>query len=738
MTRKRVGWLFDLYPVREGMALWLIDRDTEERVMLRHPWAAAFYVSGPSGTAARAVSALGIPARVSPVERTEFYTNAPMQVAQVSLSPLLFPGAVRAFTDALINGRMGLGGCEVFTCDIPPAQLYLYETGLFPLALCTVEHDEAGRVLAVSALDSPKDIRYALPPLRTMSLTLEGDPVNPSHSRYGRRTERIEVGVDGIAYALEPEGMAGALRRLILLHDPDVIRTRWGDGVLVPALEEVSLSSRTAIPFSRDPEGRGPSLSRKARSYFIYGQIVFKAAIHIFRGRWHLDEENSFFLGEAGDEGLFELARLVRVPVQQLARASIGTAISSAQLEVAHRLGYLIPWRKHRPEGFKSALDLISTDKGGLTYLPPVGFFENVAELDFSSMYPTIMARFNISPETVGCACCPENRVPEIGYTLCTRRRGLVPMALEPLLAKRAAYKSLAKETPDPAEKAVFSRRQSAMKWIMVACFGYLGYRNARFGRIEAHESVTAMSRELLLQAKEMAEARGFRMLHAIVDSLWLHRPGATKEEYEALTEEISRAVNMPIGLEGIYKWINFVPSKMDPRVGVHNRFYGAFTHGEVKVRGLELRRHDTPRLVVEAQRQMIDILAQAGDGKGFLERVPEVREVLESCLRRIREGKVRPLDLAIRRRLSRAPSEYRTANLMALVSHQLLAQGVRLEPGEMVEYIISDDRSPVKEERARAVSLLDGDFSYDIEKYCELLLEAYRSLHIDRACTPR
>src|SRR5207245_2470896 len=79
------------------------------------------------------------------------------------------------------------------------------------------------------------------------------------------------------------------------------------------------------------------------------------------------------------------------------------------------------------PEAFKTASQLIVTDKGGLTYQPLVGLYEQVGELDFSSMYPTMMARFNISPETIGCACCPDSRVPEINYTVCRRRRGLVP-----------------------------------------------------------------------------------------------------------------------------------------------------------------------------------------------------------------------------------------------------------------------------------------------------------------------
>ena len=60
------------------------------------------------------------------------------------------------------------------------------------------------------------------------------------------------------------------------------------------------------------------------------------------------------------------------------------------------------------------------------------------------------------------------------------------------------------------------------MKWLLVTCFGYTGYRNARFGRIEAHEAICAWARELLLQTIELAQQSGWEVLHAIVDSVWI------------------------------------------------------------------------------------------------------------------------------------------------------------------------------------------------------------------------
>src|SRR5262249_28684250 len=147
---------------------------------------------------------------------------------------------------------------------------------------------------------------------------------------------------------------------------------------------------------------------------------------------------------------------------------------------------------------------------------------------------------------------------------------------------------------------------------MLVTCFGYMGYKNARMGRIEAHEAVTAWGRETLLRAKEIAEDAGFEMLHALTDSLWIKKAGAREEEIKQLCETITRETGIEMSLEGIYRWIVFVPSKIKSTRPVAARFYGVFTDGNVKIRGLACRRHDTPQFIKDAQDEVLGLLAQA------------------------------------------------------------------------------------------------------------------------------
>jgi DNA polymerase elongation subunit (family B) len=429
------------------------------------------------------------------------------------------------------------------------------------------------------------------------------------------------------------------------------------------------------------------------------------------------------------------------------------------QLDRAFQEGILIPWRKGEPERFKTAWDLLVADKGGLVFKPKLGVFEDVAEIDFASMYPTIMAIHNISPETVFCRCCENHKVPEAGYTLCEKREGIVPKTLRPVLIRRAWLKRKAKEPltpPSPLggegkgegetnrraghsacleggkdKRVIYDQKQTALKWMLVTCFGYLGYRNARFGRIEAHEAVTAFGREKLLQAKELCEEEGFELLHAITDSLWIRKKNLREEEVLELCRKISQATGVTMSLEGIYRWMTFLPSKGNPESPVANRYFGLFKSGKIKARGLAFRRSDTPPLVQEAQLRMLEILAEAKNKDDYQSKVPKILELLLEYSLKLKEGQVKAEALTIGKRISQEPNAYKVDSLTALAAQQLEDFGIPIHPGEKVRYMIKDALSKDKDERVRAFPLVSPDDTYDVKKYLELLLKATEELLI-------
>jgi DNA polymerase-2 len=381
-------------------------------------------------------------------------------------------------------------------------------------------------------------------------------------------------------------------------------------------------------------------------------------------------------------------------------------------------------------------------------------------------MYPTMMAIHNISPETVLCGCCENHKVPEVGYTICEKREGIVPKTLRPILARRAWLKRMAKESdcgmrnadcglpltpPSPLggegtgegedgeeerrdrekKREIYNRKQTALKWMLVTCFGYLGYRNARFGRIEAHEAVTAFGRESLLQAKEICEEEGFELLHAITDSLWIRKKGFKEEEVLGLCRKISEATGMTMSLEGIYRWMAFLPSKGNPESPVANRYFGLFQNGKIKARGLAFRRSDTPPLIQEAQLRMLEVLAEAKNLADYQTKIPKILDLLLEYSLVLKNGQAKSKDLAIGKRISQEPNAYKVDSLTALAAQELEDVGIEIHPGEKIRYLIKDAQSKDKSGRVRAFPLVGPDDTYDVKKYLELLVKATEEILI-------
>ena len=762
------GWLFDLYPLESSMILWIKGEDGSLR-RFEDPFRPRFYARGNQDDLFSLFHSLekeGRTAGYQWTQKREFWSGDEVEVMEIELGN---PEHYAQISKILPRWEERV---TFYNCDIPTAQAYLYEKRLFPTGSCIVEA-EGSRVFEIhpDPLESVWMDDGDLPDLRVMELrTLNQSCISMARGRYG---SGLILECEGYRWEMEHVD-PGEIEKFIKQFDPDVILSDDGDACLLPLLFSLERKLKISIPWDREPYRVERGANVRGHSYFSYGRIYYKAPGHLFLGRWHIDRRNSFIYGESGMEGVIELARLAKIPIQRMARTSPGTAITSMQLDRAFQEGILIPWRKGEPERFKTAWDLLIADKGGLVFQPKLGIFEGVAEIDFASMYPTIMAIHNISPETVFCRCCENHNVPEAGYTLCEKREGIVPRTLRPILKRRAWLKKMAKEIEcglrnaecgtkikdtregtgqkvessetnktecetnkfgvkkeDQSKREVYDRKQAALKWMLVTCFGYLGYRNARFGRIEAHEAVTAFGREKLLQAKELCEGEGFELLHAITDSLWIRKKNLMEEEVLELCGKISQATGITMSLEGIYRWMTFLPSKGNPESPVANRYFGLFENGKMKARGLAFRRSDMPPFIQEAQIRMLEILAEAKNKDDYQSKVPQILELLLEYSLKLKEGQVKAEELTIGKRISQEPNEYKVDSLTALAAQQLEDFGIPIHPGEKVRYVIKDAEAKDKAERVRSFPLVGPDDTYDVKKYLELLLKATEELLI-------
>jgi DNA polymerase elongation subunit (family B) len=255
-------------------------------------------------------------------------------------------------------------------------------------------------------------------------------------------------------------------------------------------------------------------------------------------------------------------------------------------------------------------------------------------------------------------------------------------------------------------------------------CFGYTGYRNARFGRIECHEAINAYGREIMLQASEIAEAHGFEILHGIVDSLWLKGDG----DPERFCEHVSGHIGIPLEPEGVYRWIVFLPGRMHG-VGALNRYYGLFEDGRLKLRGIELRRRDTTGLVKDLQNDILAHLSKASDSQRFVELIPSSLDIVDGYVEAVRSRTVPLEKLVMTKRVSQALGEYRQMNDSVAALMQMDGKGFEVNPGEGVRFIICDRDSRDPGRRVKVEQFMTGDEEYDVEAYVDLVLRGAEGL---------
>ena len=704
------GWLFDLYEHKDGIVLWLVGEDHKPRSFTQS-FPVTFYVGGPFHRLRQVWKFLREkPVRLGRTQRQDLHEGIKdvleVNVLNPSFLDALFKEVNQRFPDLLY-----------YDTDLPLILRYAAAFGVFPLGRCRVEVEQGWTISRITPLDKPWELDPNLPQLRVLEIRPDRDPFHT-----GPRYLRVKFGHFHYQLSLDdPRQLLFSLNGILRQFDPDVILTSYGDTWLFTYLE--SISRQTGIPFNPNRDLARTAYRKREISFVNYGQAHYRGEqVHLF-GRWHVDDKNCMTFGDYGLIGAIEQTRVTCLPVQEIARRSPGAGIAAMQNLTALRRGILVPYQQQKGEVPKTYSQLVVSDRGGLVFEPLRGVFPNVAIIDFVSMYPAIIVEYNISPETVGVEERDALEIPEMGIKI-SSRDGLVPAALKPMVEKRIQVKELLQKIDRNDNRyARYKAYKNALKWLCVVAYGRLGFANSTFGRINSHEVVSFIGRKLLLRAKAIVEDHGFTVIHAYVDSLFICRPDATKEEdFQPVLDAVKQETKLTIELEAIYPWMAFVSSRQNPRLSVANRFFGLQSDGNYKIRGLASRREDTPSFVTEAQIQILQILAKEKDPEQLVRLLPEVLQVVREKISALSHRRISIEELLITQTLSREICEYRVPSPAARAANQLQAIGKNLQMGQRIQFLYVKTKQGVHAWGMPGPSHLAW---IDAAKYKELLFNA-------------
>ncbi|KAF7294521.1 DNA polymerase [Mycena kentingensis (nom. inval.)] len=157
--------------------------------------------------------------------------------------------------------------------------------------------------------------------------------------------------------------------------------------------------------------------------------------------------------------------------------------------------------------------------EGATVIEPKKGYYDApIATLDFSSLYPSIMMAHNLCYTTLLDKATVNrlNLVKDVDYittpnndmfATSKKRKGLLPMVLEDLIAARKRAKADLKKEQDPFRRAVLDGRQLALKISANSVYGFTGATVGKLPCLEISSSVTAYGRQMIEKTKQEVEA---------------------------------------------------------------------------------------------------------------------------------------------------------------------------------------------------------------------------------------
>ncbi|MFX1512976.1 MAG: DNA polymerase domain-containing protein [Promethearchaeota archaeon] len=722
------AWLHEIEPTDWGVySYWITGKDI---IRAFYPFTVEFFLTKDDYQTEKQV--LSHPQ----VEKTEkvlryrsIHDTEPSHVLCIRVNPNQIRGTYEDFRK--------YWGEHLHNTDLSLWQQFCFQTKLFPYAHARIEVTN-GWLKRWALLETYEQMDYQNVPFHTLFLQpIFQEPrfLRGKITKILIRPTIVEQEEGKVVFEDKKEGtLIYNCIQYIQQQDPDILFTRGGDTFFPIISEHAVRTGNGHLCIGRGPRPlssyvRRHSSDNSGHSYISYGRVYFSQhGVYFDGGRHHYDIGNSFMWKDGDLSGIQELIRLGCSDPQRIARGTIGTALTAVQMRTAYLRDILIPARKADAESFRPAWSLQS-DVGGLVFCPRVGFHANVTELDFLSMYPNIMVHLNVSPETVNCTCCTPNEaqsVPLTEYHICTKKLGLVGLSLENILKRRQYFKTRRNIHPN------YDRRQKVLKWLLVCCFGYQGYRNARFGKIEAHEIISAYGRHALTLTQQIAANYGLEVVAGIVDSVWLKNSNEepiSSELMQDLCHDIAKEVELPVEHAANYHWIIFLPRRYEPEIGVLNRYYGLKTDGTFKLRGIEIRQSSSPPFIKNFQLNILKLLARARSWEQFRTQVIRAKQTMNAYIEQLIVGDI-PLDeLIIKVRVSRTPDAYKNNSRQAIAAKQLNESGVVVKPGMKIHYLITDNQAKDPTKRVKIKQLLRGDEKFDIEEYRKLIVRAYENL---------
>lgn len=409
-----------------------------------------------------------------------------------------------------------------------------------------------------------------------------------------------------------------------------------------------------------------------------------------------------------------ELCKIVQEPLFDTCRDGYSQLVENY---ILHNLPRFNEIAMNKPSHHEiSERRLRSRYEGAFVKQPIPGLYENVVFFDFTSLYPSIITSFNISPSSMleekskNCYKTPEFTLNEKKAEFYfTKEQSPIPKLIHEIIQIRKELKKELKENYSPA----LSARIYALKTIMNAAYGYYGFYAARYYCIECAASITAFGRYYISQVINKAEENGFKVIYSDTDSISIALENKSEKDALDFLKKINEDLpgDMSLDLEDFYKRGIFVSKRMEG-AGAKKKYALISKAGKFKIRGFETVRRDWCNLAREVQDKVIRMMLEDGNAN-------QAHSYVKEIINKIKSRGIEKKEFIIITQLKKDIQEYKSISPHVVAAQKMKEKGLPVKQGMLIEYFIAETRERKSLVREK-VKLPDEKGEYNIQYYLE------------------
>ena len=402
---------------------------------------------------------------------------------------------------------------------------------------------------------------------------------------------------------------------------------------------------------------------------------------------------------------IIELVKIVSLPVFDVSRMRFSQLVENYLIRQAFSHNVLAP---NKPEHDDIKERLAKTFKGAFVFEPKAGMYRDIVVFDFRSLYPTIIASHNITPENLSRKDCTDSQREYVPFEepgkkiwFCKSRKRFIPKMIEELITRRMRIKEILKKK----EEKMLEARAYSLKILANAFYGYLGFYASRWYSFECADSVTAWGRHYIQQVIGKAQKSGFTVIYSDTDSVFFTLEGRSKKDALGFAEKVNTELPelMELEFEGFYPRGIFVSAKLTG-FGAKKKYALLGEEGKITIKGFETVRRNWSLIAKETQEEVLRIILEEDD-------VDKAVKYVQDVVKRLRENEVEIEKVIIYTQLTKEISAYENEGPHVAVAKRMEKKGIPVGPGSVIEYVIIGGKEKIRD-RARLLEEVEqGDY---------------------------